>query len=97
MYLLRRRYGEGEQVKVLPASVVSHLETSWPLPEVVILGADVMYEVLYDATGTHSGARRIDDPAVVSSCGREISEFYEMGEDLQVYFDREIAPLPPPD
>ena len=96
MHLLHRRHQEGEQIRVLPAAVVRHLERTRPLPEVVLLGSEVLYEVRYDRTGTLSGARRIDDPAVIAACRTEISVLYDQAEDLLTYFQREIARLPPP-
>lgn len=96
MHLLQWRHQEGEQIRVLPAAAVRHLERTWPLPEVVLLGSEVLYEVRYDSTGTLSGARRIDDPVVIAACRAEISVLYDQAEDLLTYFQREIARLPPP-
>jgi len=97
MHSLRRRAEEmGEQIRVVPADAIAHLEARRPLPEVVILGTETLYEVLYDDTGLHSGGRRIDDADVIAACRREMAELYDKGEDLLTYFDREIAPLPAP-
>jgi hypothetical protein len=96
MHALRLRAWTGEQIRVVPAEAVNHLEAGRPLPELVVLGARVLYEVLYDETATLSGARRIDDPGVIVACRQELSELHDKGEDLLAYFDREIAPLPPP-
>jgi hypothetical protein len=85
-----------QSIRVLDASRVGRLETDRPLPEVIILGEAVLYEVLYDASGTHRGGRRIDDPDVIDACRREVADLYEQGEELLTYFEREIAPLPPP-
>jgi hypothetical protein len=96
MQMLKIRGDAGEHIRVLDAQAVKHLELERPLPELVVLGTSTMYAVLYDETGTLSGARRIDDPHVVEACRRELSEIYAKGEDLLTYFEREIAPLPPP-
>ncbi|GIH98526.1 DUF6879 family protein [Planobispora takensis] len=96
MQILRIRAEEGERIRTLPAKAVAHLETVVELPEVVLLGSLTMYEVLYDATGTLSGARRIDDPVLLSDCRAELAQLYDQGEDLLGYFEREIAPLSPP-
>jgi hypothetical protein len=95
MHALRLRAGAGEQIRVVPAEAVGHLEAGQPLPELVVLGGQVLYEVQYDET-TLSGARRIDDPGVIAACRQELSELFDKGEDVLAYFDREIAPLPPP-
>jgi hypothetical protein len=68
MQVLRVRAEAGEQIRVIAAGAVSHLEASRPLPELVVLGTQVLYEVLYDATGTLTGARRITAPEVVAAC-----------------------------
>lgn len=86
----------GEDLRVVDASQVRHLETDRLLPEIVILGDRVLFEVLYDAEGTAYGARRIDDPEVLAEAGKEVAELYAAGEPLLDYFAREIAPLPPP-
>jgi hypothetical protein len=96
MQILRIRVEQGEEIRVLPADAVAQLEATAELPEVVLLGSLVMYEVLYDETGLLAGARRIDDPKILAGCRTELAELYEKGEDLLTYFDREIAPLPPP-
>ncbi|GHH63266.1 hypothetical protein GCM10017673_03820 [Streptosporangium violaceochromogenes] len=96
MQILKVRVEAGEMIRVLPAEAVAPLETEAELPELVVLGSQTMYEVLYDATGTLRGARRIDDPRLRDGCRAQPAELYERAEDLLGYFDREIAPLPPP-
>ena len=56
---------------------------------------EILYEVLYDRTGLHSGARRVEDPNVINECRAEIADLYQRSEPIASYFDREIAPLPP--
>jgi hypothetical protein len=97
MQLLKIWVETGAQnIRVLDASAVRHLETGGPLPELVILGTTAMYEVLYDDTGTHAGGRRIDDADVIIACRQQLKDLYCKGEDLLTYFEREIAELPPP-
>jgi uncharacterized protein DUF6879 len=86
----------GEDLRVLPAEAVRAWEGTGPLPEVVVLGHQVLFEVLYDADGTVIGARRIDEPEVIQACIAELAALYAGAEPLLDYFDREIAPLPPP-
>ena len=86
----------GEDIRVIDASEVRHLEADRLLPEIVILGDQVLFEVLYDADGTAYGARRIDDPKVIKEACREVADLYARAEPLLDYFAREIAPLPPP-
>ncbi|MGH3377875.1 MAG: DUF6879 family protein [Actinoallomurus sp.] len=86
----------GEDLRVIDASGVRHLEADRLLPEVVILGDRALFEVLYDAEGTAYGARRVDDPQVIAEAGREVADLYAAAEPLLDYFLRVIAPLPAP-
>jgi len=86
----------GEDLRVIDAPSVRRLEADRLLPEIVILGHRVLFEVLYDAEGTAYGARRIEDPQVIASACREVSDLYAAAEPLLDYFTREIAPLPAP-
>lgn len=103
MHILRLRVLEGEEVRVLPASELwayeSDLSTGEPderLPELVVLGASVLYEVGYDHSGCHNGARRITDQGALKYCRTELELLYSTAQDLLPYFDENIAPLPPP-
>lgn len=86
----------GEDLRVLPAVRLWPREMARPLPEVVVLGERVLFEVLYDQDGAATGARRINDPRVIRSCAAEIAELYARAGPLLDCFEREIAPLPPP-
>lgn len=86
----------GESIRVVDAEKVRVRETKGLLPEVVVLGDRVLFEVVYDATGTAEGARRIDDPHVIRAAAAEIAELHEAGEPLLQFYRREIEPLPPP-
>ncbi|MFI7616650.1 DUF6879 family protein [Nonomuraea terrae] len=96
MHVLALRRTTAEQVRVLDAAEVLDLEGSRRLPELVVLGTTVMYEVTYDSGGAHSGARRIDDPEVIDACCGELDKLFAVGEDLRAYYEREIVPLPAP-
>jgi hypothetical protein len=96
MYSLKIIDETGMPVRILAADAVRDLEYDLPLPEVVILGTRVMYEVCYDDRWAARGARRIDDPAVINQAVAEIAELWHRAEPLSAYFKREIAPLPPP-
>ena len=96
MHSLKITDEAGMPVRVLAADAVRDLERGLPLPEVVILGTRVLYEVCYHNSWTARGARRIDDPAVISQAAAEMAELWRQAEPLSAYFKREIAPLPPP-
>lgn len=97
MQFFRLLVAEGQDLRVLRAEQVAHYESRAVLPEVVILGEHMMYEIVYDKTGTPDGGRRIDDPKVIAGCRAELAELFEQGEPLLEFFDQHIAPLPPPD
>ncbi|WP_432864433.1 DUF6879 family protein [Microbispora rosea] len=90
------RVAAGEEIRVLGAPAVAPLETRAPLPELVVFGPGLLYEVRYDEIGAAVGARRITDPEVVAPCLSALASLYGEGEDLLPFFDREVAPLPPP-
>lgn len=94
--VLKVRAQEGERSRVVPASAVAEFETERVVPELVAFGPTLLYEVLYDDEGVHIGGRRITDPEVIEPCLPVLASLYEQGEDLIEYFDRKVAPLPPP-
>ncbi|MEU9887651.1 DUF6879 family protein [Sphaerisporangium sp. NPDC051011] len=90
------RVSTGERVRVLPADAVRDFERSSPLPELVIFSRSLCYEVLYNAAGAHTGARRVSDPQVIGPCLDALIRLYDQAEDLIAYHEREIMPLAPP-
>ncbi|MBB2743647.1 UNVERIFIED_ORG: hypothetical protein FHR35_003483 [Microbispora rosea subsp. rosea] len=90
------RVAAGEEIRVIGAAAVAPLETRAPLPELVVFGPSLLYEVRYDEIGAAVGARRITDPGVVSPCLSALVSLYGEGEDLLPFFEREVAPLAPP-
>jgi hypothetical protein len=96
MNVLRLRVQAGERIRVLDVGEVRELEAEGPLPEVLTLGHDVAYEVLYSDAGICVGARLIEDPAVLEGCLADIEALFARGEEFAAYFEREIAHLPPP-
>jgi hypothetical protein len=85
-----------DRIRIIGPDKVKHLETNGPVPEAVTLGADLTYEVLYDKAGVLDGAIRFADPDVTTRCRETIQGLYASGEDIGVFFDREVAHLPPP-
>lgn len=96
MHFFKILVQEGIDVRVLDASHVRDLERERPLPELLVHRDQVLYQVRYDELWTPCGARRIDDPQVVGAVFEEIADLWAQSEPLLDYFDREIAPLPPP-
>ncbi|MFC0865354.1 DUF6879 family protein [Sphaerimonospora cavernae] len=96
MHALAVRAAAGERPRVLAAEAVREFEHIAALPELVVFGPSLLYEVLYDDGGGHIGGRRVTDPDVIVPCLDAVRELYDRGEDLLPYFDREVVPLPPP-
>lgn len=96
MQFFRLLVEEGQDLRVLPADALRAWERDRPVPELALLGDRVLYQVLYDDSGTPCGARRITDPYVISECRADLSLLFANAEPLMDFFDREIAPLPAP-
>ncbi|MEV8631973.1 DUF6879 family protein [Streptosporangium sp. NPDC051023] len=96
LHFIRLRAEAGEQIRVLDAGDLGAGRDHHSLPELVILGSSVMYEVLYDGGGTLSGARKIVDSGLIESCRHDVEDLFTRGEDLLPFLDREQAALPPP-
>ncbi|WP_046468852.1 DUF6879 family protein [Allosalinactinospora lopnorensis] len=86
----------GHPIRALDAAEVAHLETVGPLPELMVYGDRVLYQVRYDEAWTPIGAKRVDDPELVSGAVEAIARLWRYGEPFPDYFEREIAGLPAP-
>ncbi|WP_326662851.1 DUF6879 family protein [Streptomyces sp. NBC_00385] len=96
LHLLNLKAQCGEDTRVLSLDGILRYEAQHPLPEIVVLGSSVMYEVLYDDDGKLAGGIRFDDPHVISRWRKTIQEMHQAGEPLNDFFSRRVAPLPPP-
>lgn len=93
---LRIRDETGGPVHIIPPERVARFEANGPLPEIAILGANVMYEVIYDDEGIADSAVRYRDRDLILRCQRLAADLFEAGEPLKQYFARKVAFLPPP-
>jgi len=96
MHFFRLLAEAGQDLRVLPAEALLPWEQHRPAPELALLGDRVLYQVLYDPSGTPSGARRITDPEVIQACRADLALLFTHAEPLLDFFTREIAPLPAP-
>lgn len=96
LHVLRLRVEVGDRIRILDARTITDIERKRTVPEVVILGDAVMYEVQYDAEGNADGARRYVDPALIAETRAGFEALYADAESFVAFFEREIAPLPPP-
>lgn len=86
----------GHSIRVLPAPAVAAMEGDALLPELNVLDGRVLYRVLYTDAGRPDGAIRFTDPSTVTNWTVNLRELYAAAEDIQAYFDRAVADLPPP-
>jgi hypothetical protein len=96
LFVLRVRVDVGDAIKVIDARDISGIERDHPVPEVVVLGDVVMYEVVYDEDGNAAGANRYTDPSLIRETNAGFNALYQRGEEFYDFFDREIVPLAPP-
>lgn len=93
-HILKIRAEAGEQIRVVGAASVTSHEVAGPLPEIVILGSGVLYDVRYDAGGVITGAHRYAQSELIASWLGFIAELFDAGEAFLEYFTREIGPSP---
>lgn len=86
----------GSRVRIVTADQVADAEKAGRLPELVVLGGQVLYNVIYSDSGVPMGSIRFTDEQHINSWERYIRSLFEIGEDIASYFAREIAPLPAP-
>lgn len=87
LHSLRQRNELGEQIRVVSATEVAPLERQGMLPEIVTVGTEAVYEVLYDAQGTNTGAVRSEVPDDVTRWRAFIRDLYSLGEDIDDFLD----------
>jgi hypothetical protein len=96
MHRFKVRVECGEHIRVVGPNEVARFERHGPVPELIFMGSLAMYEVLYDENGVLSGGRKYTDPDLVAAIRAEVQDLYDEGEDFRSFFERAIAPLPPP-
>ncbi|GAB2924841.1 DUF6879 family protein [Streptomyces mayteni] len=96
LHVLRLRVELGDDIRVVDARGVADIERERPVPEVVILGDVALYEVIYDSDGNADGANRYTDHALIEETSAGFDTLFARADEFVDFFDREIAPLPPP-
>jgi hypothetical protein len=96
LHLLRLRDELGGPVRVVTREQIDDRERQGQLPEIVTLGSDVMYKLLYDDEGLQLGGIRYTDRALIRRWQGVIYDLYAIGEDIASFFEREVAPLKAP-
>jgi hypothetical protein len=88
--------GAGPLVRVVGPETARSFQTHGPLPELVLAGDEVTYEVLYDDVGIAVGAMRFVDSELTTACRQHLKQLFAAGEDIRTFLQRGVAPLPPP-
>ncbi|MEU9608672.1 DUF6879 family protein [Streptomyces sp. NPDC048057] len=96
LHLLRVRAECGELIRVIGPEHIGAYEHEGPVPEVITLNDDTVYEILYDAGGTAAGGVRHLDAQLRDRVAERVETLYGLGEDIDTFFEREVAPLDPP-
>ncbi|MFE7564543.1 DUF6879 family protein [Kitasatospora sp. NPDC057500] len=95
LHLLRLRAECGELIRIVGPDLVAPHEPHGPLPELVTLGPDTVYDIAYDATGILVGATRHTGRAVRERVAGFIADLYAQGEDIADFMAREAEGLRP--
>jgi hypothetical protein len=96
MYRYKVRVECGEDIRIVEPAALARFEPDGIVPELIFMGSLAMYEIRYDENGVLAGGRKFTDPELIAGCRSEVQALHDRGEDFQTFFDREIAPLPPP-
>ncbi|SFY53274.1 DUF6879 family protein [Streptomyces sp. F-1] len=96
LHLLRVRAECGELIRVIGPEHVAAYEDTGPVPELITLNDDTVYEIRYDTEGVLEGAVRYVDTATRNRVAARIENLYALGEDIGTFFGRDVAHLAPP-
>lgn len=96
LHLLKLRAECGDKIRVIDPERVAGMEPNGPLPELVSVGGDTVYRILYDAQGVLDGAVRYTGAETVRRYEAYVQGLYAAGEEVDSYFTRKVAHLPPP-
>jgi hypothetical protein len=96
LHALRVQGESGMPVRVVDGERLRLLEGAGPLPEVVVLGGQVLYEILYTDEGLLHGGVRYTDPGLIARWEKFIKQLFEEGEEVVSYVDRYVSHLPAP-
>ncbi|MER7845128.1 DUF6879 family protein [Kitasatospora sp. NPDC096077] len=85
---LRVRAECGELIRVVGPELIAPYELDGPLPELITLGSDTVYDITYDAAGLADGATRYLDSATRDRVAEFISRLYDQSEDIKSFMAR---------
>lgn len=88
---LKDRAECGEKIRVVSVDLVGEFERDHQLPEILTLGDDTVYQVLYNEDGALEGAVLSTDQADVQSWASFVKDLYAKGEEIASFFTRRVA------
>ncbi|MEU5780393.1 DUF6879 family protein [Micromonospora lupini] len=92
LHFLRYRAAAGERIRVLDARSVRDWEAAaGTVPELMVVGRQAVYEVLYDPSGWPIGAEKSVESMVVDACRTEVLTLLEGAEPFESFFRREAS------
>lgn len=86
----------GLEIRVVGPEQVKPFEEDGPLPELINVGSDTLYRIVYDETGYRDGAVRYTGEEIVGRYVAFMEALWAQAEDFTAFFEREVAPLPAP-
>jgi hypothetical protein len=81
----------GEKIRVVDAESIAEFERDGELPEILTLGGEVVYQILYDDSGALDGAIRSVDRTDVERWISFMKEQYGKGEEIGSFVARRVA------
>jgi len=96
LHMFRNHVVAGEQIRIIGPEPLAPFEAHGLVQELVNVGADALYETVYDADGLATEGIRFDGTEAVAAYSAFMQQLFEQGEDFVEFFDREVAHLPPP-
>jgi len=89
--VLKVRAECGEMIRVVDAGLIAEFERDRELPEILTLGDDAVYQVIYDDSGAADGAVLSTERADVERWVSFMEKLYENGEEIDSFFARKVA------
>lgn len=85
---LRQRHELGEHIRIVTEADIAPYEHNDTMPEIVTVGGNCFYEVLYDNDGAITGAIRSENSEQLIQWQTLIKNLYSVGEDIDIFLDR---------
>jgi hypothetical protein len=91
LHVLKVRAECGEMIRIVDAETIAEFERDGDLPEILTLGDDIVYQIVYDDSGAPDGAIRSADRADVDRWVSFMRKLYDQGQKIDSFFARKVA------